>query len=729
MTEIDWPAGFDRTPASDREPNRSFEATIADTTRDLTTKLDRMGVDEWRASTGSGGAHTKTNGLPKHSANPADPGFALYWTKDGQQYAVACDASPSLRDNMRYCYKWINETRMRSNRPVETGKSEFATARLPSGNEDAVAADPPAHVVLGVDRDAAPAEIESAFRDKVSEVHPDAGGSAEAFKRAQRAKEELLPDDDKCVTDGGTPTDTCDEMAILRRIPTNCHTTPARQWIVGDRDDTEIDPADLELALLWADHNVALRSSFTDDQPGYHYHVDQHGDLAFCHAETGDRVAMSDARAELADDLADPAVSVEAILVDETAPEHLRSVGKQIVCDGGRDTRVGHCKHDDTDVYAGRGQNGRDMLSVAKPGKRGWLGNPFTLDNHSRAESIDAFRTVFEDLLHRDEEFRAAVADLHGKTLGCWCQHVSDTEPGCHAEVIADWADRLAREGEAALEDAETVESEEIVTDGGHETADCHVCGERTTLDGDRGIRRFGNALCRDCSDEPVVFVARCQSGLCEWSHRVEGNEFNRGHLRTRCEQEANWHESTKRELDDEHCHKTHVEEIEDPAPKADDGEPVTDGGQPNYDHEIAAADVLNAFAADAADYAHDHDEKRRRWRESFDMASEFHDARYWMLEALGGRRAYHDAMIELQSGGRFRNEDGTVKLRGFMAWLSDRAESAHERSHGDYTETRQADEAETAYTEMLSTLRDEFGVGWPRLDDLGGNPLECDMP
>lgn len=105
-------------------------------------------------------------------------------------------------------------------------------------------------------------------------------------------------------------------------------------------------------------------------------------------------------------------------------------------------TRVGHCKSDATDVYAGRGQNGRDMLT-APVGKRGWLGNPFTLDNHSREESIEKFRAAFEEKLERDADFRVAVRDLSGKTLGCWCQSVEDDGPSCHAEVIAEAADDL----------------------------------------------------------------------------------------------------------------------------------------------------------------------------------------------------------------------------------------------------------------------------------------------
>jgi len=108
------------------------------------------------------------------------------------------------------------------------------------------------------------------------------------------------------------------------------------------------------------------------------------------------------------------------------------------------ETQVGHCKRDETDVYAGRGPNGRDMLDC-RPGMRGWLGNPFTLDDHDREDSISKFEKVFRDKLERDDEFREAVRHLSGKTLGCWCQTVEDDNPACHAEVIAEHADRLEK--------------------------------------------------------------------------------------------------------------------------------------------------------------------------------------------------------------------------------------------------------------------------------------------
>ena len=93
------------------------------------------------------------------------------------------------------------------------------------------------------------------------------------------------------------------------------------------------------------------------------------------------------------------------------------------------------------------------------------------------------------------------------------------------------------------------------------ERAEC-LCGDTVALDGEEAMRRFGNVLCRDCADEPVVFVARCTGGFCGWSYRVEETEFNRGHAETRAQQEANHHERFKRVIDGDHFHTTEVEEV-----------------------------------------------------------------------------------------------------------------------------------------------------------------------
>lgn len=108
-------------------------------------------------------------------------------------------------------------------------------------------------------------------------------------------------------------------------------------------------------------------------------------------------------------------------------------------------TRVGHCKQDDVDQYAGRGPGNANINTAAPGAVRGWLGNPYTLDDYTREESIEKFREDFEAKLENDEAFREAVADLSGSVLGCWCQRLDEDEPACHAEIIAEHADRMAR--------------------------------------------------------------------------------------------------------------------------------------------------------------------------------------------------------------------------------------------------------------------------------------------
>ena len=110
-------------------------------------------------------------------------------------------------------------------------------------------------------------------------------------------------------------------------------------------------------------------------------------------------------------------------------------------------TRVAHCKRDAdaVTVYAGRHYgDGMDTIAI---GNRGWLGNPFAMDDEtSREEVVSQFR---EYLLGRlvddhDVELAQALADISGETLGCYCQRLEDDSPACHAEVLADVADILA---------------------------------------------------------------------------------------------------------------------------------------------------------------------------------------------------------------------------------------------------------------------------------------------
>lgn len=83
-------------------------------------------------------------------------------------------------------------------------------------------------------------------------------------------------------------------------------------------------------------------------------------------------------------------------------------------------TTVVHCKRARHDIYIGR------------PSK--W-GNPFVIGKDgSRADVI----RKYEARIHTQPHLLAALPELRGKTLGCWCSPAA-----CHGDVLARLADKL----------------------------------------------------------------------------------------------------------------------------------------------------------------------------------------------------------------------------------------------------------------------------------------------
>ncbi|GAB3669578.1 J domain-containing protein [Halopiger thermotolerans] len=202
-SRLDWPADFGRTDPDDRSPNNNFDVTLSKAFSDLETQLDRLDVEEFRYSFDA--RQRKKDKRPYSRANPDDPGFVLRWTMDGNDYAVACDRYSRLRDNVRAVGLYLKEKRKMENRPVTTGQSEFATARLPPADGEAIAAPPvqsddvldeDPHEVLDVAPDAPDEIVKAAFRAQVKDLegHPDTGGSSRRFQKLKRARDELLED-------------------------------------------------------------------------------------------------------------------------------------------------------------------------------------------------------------------------------------------------------------------------------------------------------------------------------------------------------------------------------------------------------------------------------------------------------------------------------------------------------------------------------------------------------
>lgn len=159
-----------------------------------------------------------------------------------------------------------------------------------------------------------------------------------------------------------------------------------------------------------------------------------------------------------------------------------------------------------------------------------------------------------------------------------------------------------------------------------------------------------------------------------------------------------------------------------------------TDAG-PDYSVQIDAEEIRKDLAAKAAAKARKADEHRQECRDycpsnALELApGELCQYQRWALEEFAAARAYARALLRLQPRPDLSYTpddvtDGAVDVRSFMRWLKNRCEDTNDRRHGDY----QTSAAHSAYADVLSLLRDEYGVGWPRFDDLGG-VLEEDLP
>lgn len=95
-----------------------------------------------------------------------------------------------------------------------------------------------------------------------------------------------------------------------------------------------------------------------------------------------------------------------------------------------------HWMADPQNVYVGR--RGIVFIDGARfpPGDSPWA-NPFRIGpGCTRADAIARYRTQLCARLAESPALRIALAELRGKTLGCWC-----APEACHADVLAELAD------------------------------------------------------------------------------------------------------------------------------------------------------------------------------------------------------------------------------------------------------------------------------------------------
>lgn len=191
VSELDWPAGFDRTPPGERESYpHGFRVTRSQAFDNILEELRRMDARNVQLDTGAEHQQRDPN-KPYANASFDDPGVVARFERNGQQFAVPCDQWDNPRDNAQAIARYLDAKRALERYGVETVDDEFATQQLPPA-DDVVASGPPPHEVLGVAPDAPDSIVQAAYRELLTERHPDHGGTSEQFQRLQAAKEAML---------------------------------------------------------------------------------------------------------------------------------------------------------------------------------------------------------------------------------------------------------------------------------------------------------------------------------------------------------------------------------------------------------------------------------------------------------------------------------------------------------------------------------------------------------
>ena len=95
-------------------------------------------------------------------------------------------------------------------------------------------------------------------------------------------------------------------------------------------------------------------------------------------------------------------------------------------------TRVVHCRKEKYDVYVARGSKWGNPYSHLPTSNA-----PFKVA--TREEAIEKYR----EWILTQPELLADLKSLKGKILSCWCHPLS-----CHADILAEMADKLEEENE-----------------------------------------------------------------------------------------------------------------------------------------------------------------------------------------------------------------------------------------------------------------------------------------
>lgn len=199
-----WPPAWPKTPRHKRQRARFYqiktrygtrgdgsnyaikgraEASVKTARDDVFAELRRLGA---RSVVISSNVELRLDGLPYSTRrDPDDSGVAVYFVRDGREQCIPCDKWDRVADNLTAIARTVEALRgierWGAKSMVDAAFAGFKALPENAGGD-------PWWEILGVDSDASPVDIRSAWRRIAKETHPDVeGGSERAFHAAQTA--------------------------------------------------------------------------------------------------------------------------------------------------------------------------------------------------------------------------------------------------------------------------------------------------------------------------------------------------------------------------------------------------------------------------------------------------------------------------------------------------------------------------------------------------------------
>jgi hypothetical protein len=184
---LSWPTSWPRRATRKRAAFRVSGVHAA--TQQVLHELRRLGAREVLVSSN---VELRLDGLPRSGAKaPSDPAVAVYFTVKGRPAVLACDAWDLPEHNLVAIAKHVEAIRGQARWGVGSLEQAFTGyLALPPARNGKPAR--PWHEVLEFDADTPrdPGVVRDVYRLLAKSRHPDAGGSAEAFKELTDAYEE-----------------------------------------------------------------------------------------------------------------------------------------------------------------------------------------------------------------------------------------------------------------------------------------------------------------------------------------------------------------------------------------------------------------------------------------------------------------------------------------------------------------------------------------------------------